>query len=43
MAFAGKLSFNPITDTLRGADGIDFMLDPPSGDELPQEGFASGK
>ena len=29
LAAAGRLSFNPLTDTLTGADGTAFRLDPP--------------
>ena len=29
LALAGRLSFNPLTDTLTGADGQEFMLEPP--------------
>jgi aconitate hydratase len=39
MALAGTLRFNPLTDTLRGADGKEFRLEPPTGDELPSKGF----
>ena len=40
-ALAGRLSFNPITDTLVGADGEAFKLDPPgAAPEVPEEGFA---
>ncbi len=40
IAIAGKLSFNPITDTLINEDGEEVKLDPPTGFELPQNGFA---
>jgi aconitate hydratase len=42
MALAGRLSFNPINDTLTTADGKKVRLAPPTGDELPKKGFASG-
>jgi aconitase A len=42
MAFAGRLSFNPLTDELIGADGKPFRFEPPSSDELPLQGFAQG-
>ena len=29
LALAGRLSFNPLTDTLTGADGKPFKLEPP--------------
>lgn len=40
LAIAGDLSFNPITDTLINAEGVAVKLDEPSGDELPNRGFA---
>ncbi|RFC55122.1 aconitate hydratase [Brumimicrobium aurantiacum] len=39
MAIAGRLDFNPLTDTLTNADGEEIKLDPPTGTELPAEGF----
>ncbi|KAI8364730.1 aconitate hydratase [Radiomyces spectabilis] len=42
MAFAGKLTFNPVTDCLVGADGIPFKFQPPQGDELPLKGYDTG-
>jgi aconitate hydratase len=42
MAIAGKLTFNPITDTLKGDNGTEVKLDPPEADELPSAGFAKG-
>lgn len=39
LALAGRLDFNPITDTLTNADGEQVKLDPPSGAELPAQGF----
>lgn len=38
MTIAGSLHFNPLTDTLKGADGKEFMLAPPKGDGLPASG-----
>lgn len=40
IALSGKLGFNPITDTITNADGVEVKLDPPTGDELPSKGFA---
>lgn len=40
IALAGRLDFNPITDTLKNENGEDVMLDEPSGLELPPNGFA---
>ncbi len=42
MAIAGKLTFNPLTDELINAKGESVRLDPPTGDELPQDGFDAG-
>jgi aconitate hydratase len=39
MAIAGDLSFNPLTDTLINEDGEEVMLEAPTGDELPKNGF----
>jgi aconitate hydratase len=42
-ALAGKLSFNPLTDTLKGADGTPFRLDPPKpAPEVPPKNFDRG-
>ena len=43
MALAGRMSFNPLTDSLTGADGKTFRLAPPHGEELPQRGFDPGE
>ncbi|MGL1892308.1 MAG: aconitate hydratase [Spirochaetaceae bacterium] len=40
MALAGRLDFNPITDTISTAKG-EVKLDPPTGDELPKNGFVT--
>ena len=42
LAIAGRLSFNPITDTLVNEKGEKVKLDPPVGEELPQKGFDEG-
>ena len=43
LAVAGKLSFNPLTDTLIGADGQPFTLEPPKpAPEVPAANFAPG-
>jgi aconitate hydratase len=39
MAISGSLSFNPVTDDLVNEKGIKVRLLPPSGDELPRNGF----
>ena len=43
LAIAGRLSFNPLTDTLENANGEKVKLDPPSGEELPPKGFEKGE
>ena len=43
-ALAGRLSFNPITDTLTGADGKPFKLTPPkAAPEVPSKNFDRGR
>lgn len=39
IAIAGRLDFNPMTDTLLNEDGQEVMLDEPTGWELPPKGF----
>jgi len=43
MTLAGDLTFNPITDTLKDANGKDFKLKPPTGDGLPRNGYDPGR
>ena len=38
-ALAGRLDFNPLTDTLVNTAGEVVKLDPPQGEELPANGF----
>ncbi|HEY4873961.1 MAG TPA: aconitase family protein, partial [Puia sp.] len=40
MAFAGDLTFNPLKDKLKNTDGVEVMLDEPTGMELPPHGFS---
>lgn len=40
LAIAGRLDFNPITDTLINENGEEVRLDPPKGEELPDGGFS---
>ena len=43
LSLGGSLSFNPMTDTLTGADGKEFMLEAPKpAPEVPANGFDSG-
>ena len=41
MAFSGSMKFNPLTDTLKDKDGNDFKFQPPNGEVLPANGYAS--
>jgi aconitate hydratase len=41
-ALAGRLTFNPLTETLPTASGQQVRLTPPGGDELPRRGFTPG-
>ena len=42
-SLAGRLSFNPLTDSLSGADGKPFKLEPPQeASEVPSGGFDPG-
>lgn len=43
LAIAGRLSFNPLKDTLTNANGEEVRLEAPTGDELPQNGFDPGE
>ena len=40
LAIAGDLTFNPLTDKLINEDGKAVSLSPPTGEELPNKGFA---
>ncbi|KAE8266937.1 hypothetical protein A4X09_0g5415 [Tilletia walkeri] len=42
MAFAGRLDFNPLTDSITTPEGKEFRFQPPVGDELPPRGFDNG-
>ncbi len=42
LAIAGRLSFNPLTDTLENEKGEQVKLEAPVGDELPKNGFDPG-
>ncbi|KAI0815282.1 aconitate hydratase [Irpex lacteus] len=43
MAFSGKLSFNPVTDSIPLPSGESFKFTPPRGQDLPSEGFTLGR
>ncbi|MBM4123226.1 MAG: aconitate hydratase [Nitrospira sp.] len=42
-ALTGDLTFDPVHQTMRGADGKEFKFQPPQGEELPARGFAKGE
>lgn len=42
MAFSGKLSFNPVTDTITLPSGELFKFSAPTGQDLPVNGFTAG-
>ncbi|KAK8091665.1 aconitate hydratase [Apiospora hydei] len=42
MSIAGSLSFNPLTDKLKGKDGKEFLLEAPTGAGLPDRGYDPG-
>ncbi len=42
-ALAGKLTFNPLKDSIVNASGESVKLDPPKGDELPKKGYTPGE
>ena len=39
-AISGDLTFDPVNQKLKGADGKEFKFQPPQGEELPAKGFA---
>jgi aconitate hydratase len=43
LAIAGRLSFNPLTDTIENESGDQIKLEAPVGDELPKNGFDPGE
>ena len=43
MALSGRLTFNPLKDSLTNSHGESFHLNAPSGDELPKKGFTAGE
>ena len=42
LALGGSLNFNPLTDVLTNDTGESILLEPPSGNELPPNGYAQG-
>lgn len=43
MIFGGSLSFNPLTDSIKGPDGKEFKFQAPKGQELPARGYDKGE
>lgn len=43
MALAGRLTFNPLTESLDTEKGLQIKLEPPQGLELPKKGFDPGQ
>ncbi|EMD41730.1 hypothetical protein CERSUDRAFT_110309 [Gelatoporia subvermispora B] len=43
MAFSGRLSFNPMTDSIPLPNGETFKFAPPAGQDLPSAGFTPGR
>jgi aconitate hydratase len=43
LTLAGRLSFNPLTDTLENDSGEQIKLEAPVGEELPKNGFDPGE
>merc|ERR1712021_183567 len=43
LTLAGTLDFDPRTQSLQGANGEEFVLESPYGDELPNQGFDPGE
>ena len=43
LAFAGKITFNPLTDSIETDTGEKVKLEAPNGEELPARGFDSGE
>jgi homoaconitase len=42
MSYAGRTTFNPMTDSIPTPSGKEFRFSPPQGAELPADGFAEG-
>src|SRR5690606_3070464 len=42
LALAGRLDFDPTTDTLIAPDGTEVRLEPPVGEVFPEQGFDRG-
>jgi homoaconitase len=42
MSYSGSTTFNPMTDSITTPSGESFRVQPPVGQDLPSQGFASG-
>ena len=42
LSYAGRTTFNPMTETLQTPSGDPFQFEPPRGTSLPEQGFSSG-
>lgn len=43
MIYSGDAQFNPLKDAIKLENGEEFVFTPPKGEELPTEGFISGR
>lgn len=43
LALSGKLTFNPLADSLINEEGLPLKLQPPTGNDLPKNGFDIGR
>lgn len=43
MIYSGDMNFNPITDAIKLENGQEFKFQPPSGNDLPSQGFIKGR
>jgi aconitate hydratase len=43
LAFAGEITFDPVSGSLKTADGKEIKFKPPVADELPKNGFAKAE
>ena len=43
LALAGRLDFDPTTDTITAPDGTEVSLEPPVGEVLPSQGYDAGQ
>lgn len=43
LAFAGDLTFNPVSGKIKTADGKEMQFTPPQAEQVPSKGFAKGE